>query len=109
VGAFFWVVAAELISAAMLNVEIVNSNTYNGQMARFLILAILIVIFIILVRAIFPVSNEEQDSTDSMDMVKDPNCNIYVPKSEAVHESIQGKDHYFCGKKCAEEFKQKKA
>ncbi len=97
------------MSEAMLNVEIVNSNTYNGCMARFLILAILIVIFIILVRAVFPRSLDEQDSKDSMDMVKDPNCNIYVQKSEAFHELIQGKDHYFCGKKCAEEFKQKKA
>lgn len=38
-------------------------------------------------------------------MVKDPVCNIYIPESEAVKKVIGGKTYYFCGNKCAEEFK----
>ena len=42
-----------------------------------------------------------------MEMVKDPNCKTYIPKSEAVVRILSGETHYFCGEKCAREFEEK--
>jgi uncharacterized protein len=78
-------------------------------MARLLILGILIVTFILLVRAIFPSASKKEAQADSTEMVKDPNCETYVPRADAVRRNIKGKDHYFCGEKCAEDFKNKMA
>ncbi len=41
------------------------------------------------------------------DMVKDPNCNIYIPLKSAIVANIKGKSHYFCSKECEKEFKNK--
>jgi len=40
-------------------------------------------------------------------MVKDPNCNTYVPLKSAIVANIKGKSHYFCSKECEKEFKDK--
>ena len=78
-------------------------------MARLIILGILIVTFILLVRAFFPATLKKEGRADTTEMVKDLNCETYVPRAEALHRSIKGKDYYFCGEKCAEEFEQKVA
>jgi uncharacterized protein len=38
------------------------------------------------------------------DLVEDPYCHTYIPLSNAVKTSVQGKAVYFCSKKCLEEF-----
>lgn len=38
------------------------------------------------------------------DLVEDPHCRIYVPKSAALKEEIGGKTHYFCSRQCRDEF-----
>ena len=35
------------------------------------------------------------------EMVEDPMCHTYVPKSTAVQRTISGHTVYFCGQKCA--------
>ena len=77
-------------------------------MVRIAILGILIIVFILLIRAIFPSSfrKKEKISSETV-MVKDPNCETYIPKAEAVVKSIQGRDQFFCSEKCAEEFTEK--
>ena len=42
-------------------------------------------------------------------MVKDPNCETYVPESEALRKVVAGQEHYFCSEKCAEEYSRKNA
>ena len=37
------------------------------------------------------------------DLVQDPFCKTYVPKSQAYAE-IDGKPHYFCSKECFEKY-----
>ncbi len=39
-------------------------------------------------------------------MVADPQCGTYLPQSEAISATIHGQQHYFCSKKCLNEFKQ---
>lgn len=37
-------------------------------------------------------------------MVKDPFCEVYFPKREAVHLNINGEDLYFCSTECRDKF-----
>lgn len=37
-------------------------------------------------------------------MVMDPNNGVYIPKSEAIKKTINGKEYYFSSEQSAEEF-----
>ena len=41
------------------------------------------------------------------EMVKDPNCQIYLPKKEALPEEIGGVWHYFCSEECVRKYREK--
>ena len=41
-------------------------------------------------------------------MVKDETCNTYLPIEEAIKETCQGKDYYFCSRDCRQKFLDKK-
>lgn len=38
------------------------------------------------------------------EMVQDQHCKTYIPRREAVRKVIKGKEYFFCGKACADEF-----
>ncbi len=38
------------------------------------------------------------------DLVQDPFCKIYVPKSQAMVQEINGHVHYFCSRKCLDQY-----
>ena len=38
------------------------------------------------------------------DLVEDPYCHTYIPLSNALITSVQGKTVYFCSKKCKEQY-----
>lgn len=38
------------------------------------------------------------------DLVQDPFCKIYVPKSQAYPKEIDGRRQYFCSKDCCEKY-----
>lgn len=42
---------------------------------------------------------------DGETMVEDPQCGTYLPLSDAVKATINGKQQYFCSKKCLKEYK----
>ena len=78
-------------------------------MARLIIILALIAGFIMLYRSLFGGANPPRDDrTETADMAQDPNCGTYVPKRQAVTKSIQGNEHFFCSKKCADEYSPKK-
>ena len=78
-------------------------------MARLIIILALVAGFIMLYRSLFGgASPRWDDPTETADMVQDPNCGTYVPKRQSVTKSIQGKEHFFCSKKCADEYSPKK-
>ena len=37
-------------------------------------------------------------------LVKDPMCGTYIVRSRAVTRAREGRDHYFCSARCAEQF-----
>ena len=69
-------------------------------MARLALLGIVIVLLILVARAIFP-SSAEQEPTE---MVMDPNNGVYIPKNEAIKKVINNKEYYFSSEQSAEEF-----
>ena len=78
-------------------------------MARLIIILALVAGFIMLYRSLFGGATPRKvDPTDTADMAQDPQCGTYVPKRQAVLKSIQGKEHFFCSKKCADEYSPKK-
>jgi YHS domain-containing protein len=38
------------------------------------------------------------------DLVQDPFCKIYVPKSQAYVREINGREQYFCGSECCKKY-----
>ncbi|MGQ9499791.1 MAG: hypothetical protein ACUVQ6_05485 [Dissulfurimicrobium sp.] len=38
------------------------------------------------------------------ELVRDPVCGVFVPKRQAIVLVMDGKTHYFCSKRCREEF-----
>ncbi|RMF89369.1 MAG: YHS domain-containing protein [Nitrospinota bacterium] len=49
-----------------------------------------------------PPGGEETPVED--EMVKDPVCDTYIPRSMAITKTRGGVVYYFCSQKCAEEF-----
>jgi YHS domain-containing protein len=39
-------------------------------------------------------------------MVQDPLCRTYLPKSTALSVEIAGRTHYFCSRKCADQYRE---
>lgn len=39
-------------------------------------------------------------------MVQDPQCRTYLPKSSALAVEIGGQTHYFCSRKCADQYRE---
>ena len=37
-------------------------------------------------------------------LVQDPQCQVYVDRGEAISRKVRGEFHYFCSRKCADEF-----
>jgi len=39
------------------------------------------------------------------DLVEDPNCRTYLPKSSALKDSVGGRTAFFCSVKCRDEYR----
>ena len=83
-------------------------------MGRLLFLLILIICIYCVGRSIFaPRSSHtsgrargraNKASLDT-ELVQDPHCQLYIPRTEAVRRSIRGTTYYFCSRECADKFK----
>jgi len=52
-------------------------------------------------------NNEESTSRkDDDEIVKDPVCLMYIPKSLAIQKTFNQKTWYFCSEECADKFKE---
>jgi YHS domain-containing protein len=56
----------------------------------------------VLKRRVKPVSPEKSEHGE--DMVRDPCCGTFVPRSLAVRQIVKGKRYYFCSKQCRDQF-----
>ncbi len=82
-------------------------------MYRLLIIAGLLVLLYFLVRRAiseFRLGYDRgQGQIEKNQMVQDPVCRVYVPRSAAVEENIGGQTYYFCSKDCADAFQRQLA
>ena len=51
-----------------------------------------------------PQEDFSPDQGREREMVRDPVCQVYLPKEEAIYRHSHGKDYYFCSQQCAERF-----
>ncbi len=45
------------------------------------------------------------DTPTGEDLVQDPFCKTYIPKSQAYPKEINGRMHYFCSSECFEKYR----
>ena len=72
-------------------------------MVRLALFGIVVILPIIVARALFPAKSSSAEQ-EPLEMVMDPNNGVYIPKSEAIKKTIDGKEHYFSSEQSAEEF-----
>jgi uncharacterized protein len=79
---------------------------------RFLFIILVLYLIFIVVRffqsigkAISPPPNRKSIQGT---MVKDECCNTYIPKEEAIRETRNGTEYFFCSKTCRNAFLEKK-
>lgn len=74
-----------------------------------LILAILYIAYR-MGRYIFQLSDEgiqkNRREITGEDLVKDPQCGTYVPKSSSIKATIGGEDHFFCSEDCRNKYRE---
>ncbi len=56
-----------------------------------------------------PAEKRHYKTTDLQgeDMVRDPSCNTYIPKDNALSAKAGEEVHYFCSEECRSAFKEK--
>ena len=55
-----------------------------------------------------PKSAPPEKTARGEDMVQDPQCKTYVPRSDALSCQVQGRTHYFCSEACRDQYRVKK-
>ena len=79
-------------------------------MRQLLILALIVALGYLISRLLFPRRRRPRDSGWSRptaiteEMVRDPVCQVYVPRSEAIRRKIHGQEHFFCSPGCLDKF-----
>ena len=72
-------------------------------MVRLALFGIAVILLILVARALFP-EKSSSAGQEPTEMVMDPNNGVYIPKSEAIKKTIDGKEYYFSSEQSAEEF-----
>ncbi len=76
-------------------------------MTRLAFIALFVLVGYFLFRWAFGSSAPRGSGAAETEMVQDPNCQMFIPKNEAVYKIMQGQGHYFCTDKCADEYLEK--
>ena len=78
-----------------------------------LITALLVVLYFLLRQVIQGFKNKDVGgrgtSVDQDQMVEDPVCHTFVPRRNAVIETISGQTYCFCSQQCAAAFQNRQA
>ena len=45
-------------------------------------------------------ANAEAHSAVTHELVQDPNCHTYLPRSQAIRRKIRGNEYFFCSPAC---------
>lgn len=80
------------------------------MIVRFLITLVILYLLYRVVKSVLHSSKEKSSIQGGRvmnmeDLVEDPQCHAYVPKSSAYESTIAGKRVYFCSEKCCDMYK----
>ncbi len=80
---------------------------------RLLVVLLLLFVFYLLVKVLIGfafLSSRQRMRRESMggDMVQDPNCETYIPRSRAIEKKMAGQTVYFCSQPCLDAFFEKR-
>lgn len=75
-------------------------------MYRLIVILILLgILYWMVKRAFFPPKRRAGGSQEiGEEMIQDPVCGCYIPKSQAFTLSHQGKKLYFCSRECSQKY-----
>jgi uncharacterized protein len=79
-------------------------------MRQLLILVLIVALVYLISQLLFPKrrirqQTARQPSTPiAEEMVRDPVCQLYLPRSEAIRRTVQGREHFFCSPGCFDKF-----
>jgi uncharacterized protein len=79
-------------------------------MRLLLFLALSVALAYLISRLLFPPRRVRQatgrraPTAAAEEMVRDPVCQVYLPRAEAIRRRVQGRDHFFCSPGCLDKF-----
>jgi len=66
---------------------------------------LLLLIYFMVKRAFFPKKRSSPPEAIREELVQDPFCNCYIPKSKSYQVSWKGQKLFFCSKECFEKYR----
>jgi YHS domain-containing protein len=79
-------------------------------MRQLIVLALILALGYLVTRLLSPRrlmsrSRDQQASTAvTEEMVQDPNCHTYLPRSQGIRRKIRGREYFFCSPGCLDKF-----
>jgi uncharacterized protein len=79
-------------------------------MRQLLFLALIVAVGCLILQLLFPKRRGRQGmgrqapTATAEEMVRDPVCQLYLPRSEAIRHTIRGREHFFCSPACLGKF-----
>jgi YHS domain-containing protein len=49
-------------------------------------------------------TGRQAPTTVAEEMVRDPVCQLYLPRAEALRRTVQGREYFFCSPGCLDKF-----
>jgi uncharacterized protein len=79
-------------------------------MRQLLFLALIVALAYLISRLVFPrrhvprEADRQASTAVTEEMVRDPVCQVYIPRTEAIRRKIRGQEHFFCSPGCFDKF-----
>jgi uncharacterized protein len=79
-------------------------------MRQLFFLALIVALAYLISRLVFPRHRTPQQvgrrpsTAATEEMVRDPVCQVYIPRSGAIHREIRGQEQFFCSPGCLDKF-----
>lgn len=79
-------------------------------MRQLLFLVLIVALGYLLSNLLFPKQRVPRETrgrrttTVTQEMVRDPVCQLYLPRAEAIRRKVRGQEHFFCSPGCLDKF-----
>jgi YHS domain-containing protein len=79
-------------------------------MRQLLVLALIVSLGYLLLRLLLPkhriprATGGPNPATVTEELVRDPVCHLYLPRSEAIRRQVRGREYFFCSPGCVDKF-----